>query len=120
MSDSTPIRRAIAVAILVGSGFAAWDMYLFCTRTVAMAPVGFWRLAFSLSLQLFSVFGFSSFAFPATSRIRRVQDSIFRGGALFPALFGLGLGAGFAIGALHYSNCSSWGLSGGSHCTPYP
>ena len=120
MQDRNPIRCAITIALVVGSAFAAWDAYLFFTRTYAMAPVGLGRLAFSLLLQALSVFGFSSFAFPATARIRKLQSSFFRGGAFFPAIFGLVLGAGLAVGAFHYSNCERWGLNGGSFCSPYP
>jgi hypothetical protein len=120
MQDRNPIRWAIVIALVVGSSFVAWDAYLFFTRTSAMAPVGLGRLTFSLLLQALSVFGFSSFAFPATSRIRKLQSSFFRGGAFFPAVFGLVLGAALAAGALHYSNCERWGMNGGSFCTPYP
>jgi len=118
MSERTQIHSAIKIALLVGSAFVAWDAYLFLTRTAAMAPIDYGRLIFSLLLQAFSVLGFSSFALPATAPIRKAQHIIFRGGPFFSAIFGLVLGAGLAVGALHYSNCQRWGFDGGSHCTP--
>lgn len=98
MANSVRIRWSIAIGLIVASTVGAWDAYLLFSRTSAMAPIGPWRLAVSLLLQLLGVFGASSLVLPATARVRKAQGAIFRASPLFVAVFGLVLGSGLAVG----------------------
>jgi hypothetical protein len=111
--------RSVVVALVVGVSLGACDMYLTFTRTATMAPVSFPRLGLSLVFQSIGVLGVSSLALSSTSRVRKIFNAWFIGGAFFPAIFGILMGLSLASDALHYSNCLRVDLIRGS-CTPYP